>query len=119
MEWAMELTWLELVVLVLASFRLTRLIVYDEITAFLRDPFFTVTYEDDGTGRVVRHVHLKGTGLRQWLGTLLSCHWCVGIWSSALVVALHWLVPATFPLLCVLAVAGAAAFLETKLYLDG
>lgn len=113
-----HLTWLELVILVLASFRLTRLIVYDEITSFLREPFFTVAYEDDGTGQVVRHVHLKGSGLRQWMGSLLSCHWCVGIWSSATVVGIHLLVPAAFPVLLILAVGGAAAVVETKLYLN-
>lgn len=112
-----DLTWIELVILVLASFRLTHLIVYDEIASFLREPFFTVTYDADDSGQVVRHVHLKGTGLRRWLGMLLSCHWCVGIWSSAAIVALQSFVPAAFPVLLVLAVAGAAAVLETKLYL--
>ena len=111
-----DLTWIELVILVLASFRLTHLIVYDEITSFLRDPFFTVAYEDDASGQVVRHVHFKGNGLRRWMGMLLSCHWCVGIWSSVAVVVLHHLVPAAFPVLLVLAVAGAAAAIETKMY---
>ncbi len=114
----MSLSWIELVILVLASFRLTRLVVYDEITSFLREPFFTVTYDEDGTGQVVRHVHLKGNGLRQWLGTLLSCHWCVGVWSAAAVVGVYWWVPAAFPLLLMMAVAGAASFIETKLYRD-
>ncbi len=113
-----EMTWLHLVIIVLASFRLTHLIVYDDIMSFLREPFFSVSYEADPSGQVVRHIHLKGSGFRRWLGILLSCHWCVGIWSSTAIVALYFLVPAAFPILVVLAAAGAAAVVETKLYLE-
>ncbi len=111
-----DLSWIDLAILVLASFRLTHLIVFDEITAFLREPFFTVTYEVDAVGQVVRNTHFKGSGLRQWIGKLLSCHWCVGIWSGLAIVALYSYVPAAYPLLLVLAIAGAAAVIETKMY---
>jgi len=113
-----SLSWLEFVVLILASFRLTRLIVYDEITSFLREPFFSVTYEDDGTGQIVRHVHLKGSGLRPWIGTLLSCHWCVGMWVAAAIVGIYCWFPSFFPLLLIIAVAGAASIVEAKLFLN-
>ncbi|MBR8660846.1 MULTISPECIES: DUF1360 domain-containing protein [Bacillales] len=109
-------SWLDLAILVLASFRLTHLIVFDEITAFLRAPFFTEKYETDAVGQLIRHIEFHGEGLRRWLGMLLSCHWCVGIWAAAAVVALYVYVPAAFPLLLLLAVAGAAAVIETKLY---
>lgn len=103
-------------VLVLASFRLTHLIVFDEITSCLRKPFLTVVYEPDESGQIVRQVDIKGTGFRYWIGLLLSCHWCVGIWSSAVIVVLYLYVPIAFPLLLVLAVAGAAAAIESKMY---
>lgn len=112
----LELTWLDLVILVFASFRLTHLIVFDEITSFLRDPFLTDIYEMDTNGQVVRRTEYKGTGLRRWIGKLLNCHWCVGIWSGALIVAVFLYVPAAFPVLLVLAIAGVAAVIETKLY---
>jgi hypothetical protein len=111
-----ELSWMDLAILVLASFRLTHLIVFDEITTFLREPFFTVSYEIDSAGQVVRNTHFKGTGLRQWIGKLLSCYWCVGIWSGAAIVAVYVYVPAAYPVLLVLAIAGAAAVIETKMY---
>lgn len=111
-----ELSWMDLAILVLASFRLTHLIVFDEITTFLREPFFTVSYEIDSAGQVVRNTHFKGTGLRQWIGKLLSCHWCVGIWSGVAIVAVYVYVPAAYPVLLVLAIAGAAAVIETKMY---
>ncbi|MFT9846160.1 DUF1360 domain-containing protein [Aneurinibacillus sp. REN35] len=109
-----ELSWLHLVVLILASFRLTHLIVFDEITAFLRNPFLTITFEETPDGQVIRHVEIKGQGLRAWIGSLLSCYWCVGIWIAAFIVALYVLIPASFLLLLVLAIAGAAAIIETK-----
>lgn len=37
----LELTWMALIMLVLASYRLTHLIVFDKITEFIRKPFLT------------------------------------------------------------------------------
>lgn len=110
------IAWIDLTILVLASFRLTHLLVFDEITAFLRNPFLSVSYEADPAGQLVRTVHLKGTGWRRWIGSLLSCHWCVGIWTTAALVVLFFYVPAAYPLILVLAIAGAAAVIETKMY---
>ncbi|WP_054949686.1 DUF1360 domain-containing protein [Numidum massiliense] len=112
----LDISWLHLTVLVLASFRLTHLIVFDEITSFLRAPFLSVTYEPDDTGQIVRKIDIKGRGWRYKVGLILSCHWCVGVWSSLFTVALYALLPASFPLLVVLAVAGAAAVIESRLY---
>ncbi|GAE93478.1 hypothetical protein JCM21714_2563 [Gracilibacillus boraciitolerans JCM 21714] len=45
-EGAQMITWLSFVLLSLATFRLTRLIIYDKITAFIRAPFFEM--EENG-----------------------------------------------------------------------
>nr|WP_089966027.1 DUF1360 domain-containing protein [Lihuaxuella thermophila] len=107
-----EISWLHFVMLVLASYRLTHLIMYDQITAFLRDPFVTITLEEDESGKVVPNVEIKGTGWRYWVGVMLSCHWCTGIWSSLALVALYGLLPGSFPLIVILAVAGTAGILS-------
>jgi hypothetical protein len=112
----LDISWIHLTILVLASFRLTHLIVFDDIASFIRNPFLSVTYEEDASGQVIRHMEIRGRGLRYWIGSLLSCYWCVGIWTSLLLVILYWFVPVLFPLLIVLAVAGAAAIIETKLF---
>jgi hypothetical protein len=112
----LELSWFDFIVLILASFRLTHLIVFDEITAVIRDPFVKVTYDRDDSGQVVRNIKIEGTGWRHTIGLFLSCHWCVGIWSSAALIALYIWLPVTFPLHLILAIAGAAAFIESKLY---
>ncbi|SDX18389.1 Protein of unknown function [Marininema mesophilum] len=108
-----NLSWIHLSIMILASFRLTRLIVYDEITSFLRDPFLSVTMELDGDGGWVRKVEIKGTGLRGWIGKLLSCHWCVGIWSTLIIVTIFYQLPTCFPIILILAIAGAAAVVQT------
>ncbi len=112
-----SLSWLEFIIIILASFRLTHLIVYDEITSFIRDPFVSVTYEENEAGQLVQTIEVKGRGLRSWIGKLLSCHWCTGIWSAALIVGIYVYLPAAFPVILVLAVAGAAAVIESKLSL--
>lgn len=73
----------------LASFRLTRLIVFDKITEPLRRPFFEEIEEKDEDGKVEVFLVPKEKGLRGWLGQLLSCFWCVGIWSSLFLVVLY------------------------------
>lgn len=106
------ITWLHLTVLVLATFRLTHLIVYDEITSFLRKPFLLVEYETDESGQTYRHEGIRGTGWRYAVGLMLSCHWCVGVWSALGLTVLYLWLPASFPFHLILAVAGAAALLE-------
>jgi hypothetical protein len=112
----LELTWLQFTVLIFASFRFTHLIVFDEITSFIRDPFVKVTYEPDDSGQVVRRINILGTGWRYTLGLFLSCHWCVGIWSSVILLALYIWLPVVYPLHVILAISGVAAVIESKLY---
>ncbi|MCZ0756163.1 DUF1360 domain-containing protein [Anoxybacillus sp. J5B_2022] len=101
-------------VLALASFRLTRLFVYDAITSFIRKPFHEIVEETLPDGTTETFLVVKGKGLRKWIGELLSCYWCTGIWCAALLYAGDMIWPAVFePLVFVLAIAGCAAFLET------
>lgn len=85
--------WFDLVLLILASFRLTHLIVYDSITEPLRrsltkDPFFS---------------------------ELITCYWCCGIWVSALLALCTYQWPVLGrPLLLVLAVAAGQALIEKQ-----
>ncbi|ACJ34452.1 DUF1360 domain-containing protein [Anoxybacillus flavithermus] len=95
--------------LCVASFRLTRLIVYDRITSFLRAPFHD-EFEQDGEMYIV----IKGTGIRKWIGELFSCHWCTGIWCAAGLYVGTVYAPSIFmPLVSILAIAGGAALMET------
>lgn len=98
----------------LSSYRLTYLIVYDGITSFLRAPFLEEIYEVREDGEMMHRVKVKGSGLRRWIGSMLSCHWCVGIWSSTSIVLLYWQFPALYPLFLILAIAGGAAMIQSR-----
>jgi Protein of unknown function (DUF1360) len=109
----MELTWLELIIIVLASFRLTRLLVYDQITQFIRTPFFNEIEEVDESGQKEIYLVAKDKGIRGFFGQLLSCHWCTGVWSSIFLCSLFFIYhQIAVPILLVLAVAGLASIIE-------
>jgi len=81
-----ELTTFDYVIMLLASWRLTRLFVYDSITRFLREQFMDVVK----AGRGYRLERPK-TGPRRLLAELFSCPWCTSIWTSSFVVFVYML----------------------------
>jgi hypothetical protein len=88
-----EISLTILLMLGLATFRITRLIVYDKITEPLRRPFFTEVEEVNDDGSIDIYIRPKDKGIRRWVGELFSCHWCTGIWVSIGVATLymfHW-----------------------------
>jgi hypothetical protein len=114
LEECSAVTWLHFVLLSLASFRLTHLIVFDNITSFLRKPFHQEITETEENGSTSTYIVIKGTGLKKWFGELLSCYWCTGIWCTVfLYVAWNVWPRGTEPLLIILAIAGCAAIIET------
>jgi hypothetical protein len=108
--------WFDFLVLILASFRLTRLIVDDKITEFIRRPFHRTVEETLPDGRTEEFIEIKGTGLRYWIGELLSCHWCTGVWSTMILYIGYLLWPGyANHLITVLAIAGCASIIQTLL----
>lgn len=104
----------EFLLLFVASFRLTRLFVYDEITSFIRKPFHDTIEETLPDGTAEMFLVIKGSGIRRWIGELLSCYWCTGVWCSVLLYVGYVIWPAVFePLVVIFAIAGCAAFIET------
>ncbi|WP_068672589.1 DUF1360 domain-containing protein [Oceanobacillus sp. Castelsardo] len=104
----------EFVLFVLATFRLTRLIVFDKITTFIRNPFLDEVEETEADGRVVTYIEIKETGIKRWFGELLSCYWCTGTWCAVFLFGLYYVWPTIMEfVIIVLAIAGAAGFLES------
>ena len=97
----------------LASFRLTRLIVFDKITEPLRRPFFKEIEEKGEDGMAEIYLVPREKGLSGWVGQLLSCFWCVGVWSSLFLVILYLEhVFIGHVLILVLAVAAVGSIIE-------
>ena len=109
-----EITPMEFIIVSLATLRLTRLFVYDKITAFFREQFYDVV---ESRGR--RSLQKPESGPRRTLADLLSCPWCISMWMGATVVFFFYLtVYAWFPILA-LAVAGTGSLLQLAANLVG
>jgi hypothetical protein len=107
---------LHLFIIIFACFRLTRLLCFDVIIEWLRKPFHHITEEEQEDGTIEEFVEIKGTGVRRFIGLLLSCYWCTGVWCAIFLYAGYMLLPAlTFPVITILAIAGAASLLEATL----
>lgn len=101
-------------VITLATWRLTRLFVYDSITRFVREQFFDIKK----VGRGYRLEKPK-TGPRRLLADMFSCPWCASVWCGAVVLFVYLITPyAVFPL-AVLALSGVASFLQLLANLVG
>jgi hypothetical protein len=100
-------TWLDLVVLSLASFKAARTLANDEVTSFLRKPFVKgKAHSGEGEEPV------EG-GMEQAIGELVTCSRCVGTWTAAGLAFTQILAPRTGRLLSwSLAAAGANDFLQ-------
>lgn len=103
-----EIPLFDLVLIVLAAFRLTRLFVYDHIMQFFRDLFLDKEeYVDErGAPQVRRFPPLKGP--RRTLNDLLGCPWCFGMWSGLLVPLFYFLTPYAWFVILAMAISGLA-----------
>ncbi|MGV3489654.1 MAG: DUF1360 domain-containing protein [Tuberibacillus sp.] len=107
------MAWFDFVLMALAAFRLTRLFVYDRITEFIRKPFHEIREETESDGAVIEVLYIKGTGVRKFIGELLSCHWCTGVWCALLLYIGHTFWAAVFqPIVYILALAAVASLIE-------
>lgn len=102
-----QLEVVDFVLITLASWRLTRLFVYDAITKFFREQFYDVVKAGKGM-----ELEKPKFGPRRTLADLLSCPWCFSIWAAATVIFFYLLTPyAIFPIL-ILAISAVASFLQ-------
>ena len=102
-----ELALVDYVLITLATFRMVRLFVYDAVTKWFREQFYDATVT---RGKVT--LTKPKSGARRTLADLLSCPWCFGTWSAALVIFCYLLTPyAVFPVL-LLAISGVATFIQ-------
>ena len=97
-------------ILALASFRLTRLFIYDKITQFVRDFFLDIEESPRGSDTTVKIKPRAGP--RRTIADLLDCPWCTGVWLALFATFFYFYTPyAKFPLL-VLAIAGLATLFQ-------
>ncbi len=102
-----ELALVDYVLIALASWRVTRLFVYDVITKFFREQFWDVVKVGKGY-----QLEKPASGPRRTLADLMCCPWCFGIWSTAMVTFFYLITPyAIYPVIF-LALSAVASFLQ-------
>jgi len=90
-----EMTFREAVVILLASFRVTRILVFEKIFKYARDLV-----------RAKQDYYLVGT-----ISSIITCPWCMGVWTTLMIIALYYLVPFGDLLTYVFALAGIVSLI--------
>ncbi len=109
-----DLAVVDYVLITLASWRLTRLFVYDAVTKFFREQFWDVKKVGKGV-----QLEKPRVGPRRTLADLMDCPWCFGMWATAMVIFFYLITSyAVFPVL-LLALSGVATFLQLLANLVG
>ncbi len=88
-----EITLKEATILILASYRMTRILVFEKIFKYFRD---VLKRRED--------LYIVGT-----LSSIITCPWCLGVWVTLFIIVLYFLVPYGDLLVYVLALAGIAS----------
>ncbi len=102
-----ELTLVDYLLLSLATWRLTRLFIYDAITRFFREQFWDLV----PAGKSFELEKPK-FGPRRTLADLLTCPWCVSTWAAASLTFFYLLTPYAIFIVMLLAVSAVASFLQ-------
>jgi hypothetical protein len=102
-----QLSLVDFTLIALATWRLTRLFVYDAITKFFREQFWDVVKVGKGMD-----LEKPKFGPRRTLADLLSCPWCISVWAAATVIFFYQITSyALYPII-ILAISAVATFLQ-------
>jgi hypothetical protein len=95
----------------LAAFRITRLVVYDKIMRWFRE-LFIQKREFEKDGEIWLELVPYKTGLLATIYDLLGCPWCVGFWSALIIAFVYFIFPWAWFVIFFLALAGAGSFIQ-------
>ena len=90
-----DITVKEAIVIILASYRMTRILVFEKIFKYFRD---SLKRRED--------LYLIGT-----LSSIITCPWCAGVWVTLVIIIFYYLVPYGILLDYVLALSGLASLM--------
>lgn len=79
---------LSLVLIALATYRLTHLVVFDKVFEPIRNLFVRrMVRQYDGKPLIL--YTLQGGRLRRFVGKIMNCPWCASVWIAALLTTLY------------------------------
>lgn len=90
-----DFTFGNITLMVLATYRLTRILVFDKIFKLFRDFF-----------RSRQRLYLFFV-----IKEIITCPWCAGVWVSLIIILFYFLVPFGQLFIIVLAISGVASFI--------
>lgn len=101
----------DFIILSLTTFRVIRLFVYDNIFLFMREVFMdsTITVVD---GEEQYSFTESMSALKRTLHKLALCPWCIGVWASLCSLFVFYLIPESYILFLIFAVAGLASLFQ-------
>lgn len=88
-----DINFKEAVVIILASYRMTRILVFEKIFKYFRNVL-----------KKNENLYVIGT-----VHSMVTCPWCAGVWVTLIIVVFYYLVPHGVLLVYVLALAGLAS----------
>ncbi len=102
-----ELTFTDFALMTLATWRLTRLFVYDTVMKWFREQFYDV--KKVGKGYTLEKPKF---GARRTIADLITCPWCFGLWAGASVTFFYLLTPYAVYFALFLSISAVASFLQ-------
>jgi len=91
-----DISVLTLIILMIATFRLTRIIVYDRVFKVFRD--------------IIRS--FEGSGIGDSMKAIITCPFCAGVWVALFVVACYFLIPFGDFFVYIMAIAGVGTYIQ-------
>jgi uncharacterized membrane protein len=88
-----DLTMKESLLVILATYRMTRILVFEKILKHFRDAL-----------KKRQNLYVIGT-----IHSMVTCPWCAGVWVTLVIIVFYFLVPYGALLVYVLALAGLAS----------
>jgi len=103
-----RLTVFDIAIIALASQRVVRLFVYDNVMKWFREQFYDSRTTKDGTVTL----HTPKRGPRRTIVDLLSCPWCFGLWATSVVAFFYIMTPYAYYPALVLALSTVVSTLQ-------
>jgi hypothetical protein len=118
--WPREISGMDLLLLSLATFRLTEIVTEEKVARVIRAPFADeVTVQKENGEEETQEVP-RGTGFRRVVGEMILCPWCTGVWIATLLTFAWVLIPAVAKVILIAfaVAAGGMIFQITTKLLD-
>ena len=98
-----DIKFRDIALLILATYRLTRLLVFDSIFKLFRD--FVKSRSNFLVFYVIREI--------------ITCPWCAGVWSGIIILCIYYIIPFGQFLIILFAISGVASFIVILVNLAG